>query len=64
VTVNNEKIAYVGELHPQVLLNWQLEMPVSVLEINVTELFRTMHFPEAEIEKHPRKRRNKKRNRK
>jgi len=53
VTVNNEKIAYVGELHPQVLLNWQLEMPVSVLEINVTELFRTMHFPEAEIEKHP-----------
>jgi len=46
VIINNSKIAYVGEIHPQVLSNWALEMPVAALEINVTELFRTMHHPE------------------
>ncbi len=45
VLVNGSKIAYVGEVHPQVLSNWSLEMPVAALEINVTELFRTMHNP-------------------
>jgi phenylalanyl-tRNA synthetase beta chain len=45
ILVNNSKIAYIGEVHPQVLSNWALEMPVAALEINVTELFRTMHNP-------------------
>jgi phenylalanyl-tRNA synthetase beta chain len=45
VLVNNAKVAYIGELHPQVLSNWTIEMPVAVLEINVTELFRTMYAP-------------------
>jgi len=44
VLVNGSKIAYIGEIHPQVLCNWTLDMPVAVLEINVTELFRTMHL--------------------
>ncbi|HEY9701101.1 MAG TPA: phenylalanine--tRNA ligase subunit beta, partial [Allocoleopsis sp.] len=37
---NNSKIAYVGEIHPQVLSNFGIEMPIAVLEINITELFR------------------------
>jgi phenylalanyl-tRNA synthetase beta chain len=45
VIVNGSKIAYIGELHPQVLSNWTIEMPVGVLEINITELFRTMNHP-------------------
>lgn len=44
ITVNEEKIAHIGELHPQVLLNWSLEMPVAVLELNVSDLFRIMKF--------------------
>jgi len=60
VLVNGSKIAYVGELHPQVLANWTLEMPVGVLEINITELFRTMNHPldkfaEEKLEKHEHK---------
>ena len=46
IALNSEKIAYLGEIHPQVLLNWSLEMPVAVLELNITELFRIMRFPE------------------
>ena len=46
VVVNDEKIAYIGEIHPQVLLNWSIEMPVAVLELNITDLFRIMHFPQ------------------
>ena len=38
-------MAYVGELHPQVLLNWSLDMPVAVLELNISDLLRIMKFP-------------------
>jgi len=46
IALGQEKIAFIGELHPQVLLNWSIEMPVSVLELNITELYRLMNFPE------------------
>lgn len=45
VIINGSKIAYIGELHPQVLSNWTIDMPAAVLELNVTELFRTMYTP-------------------
>jgi phenylalanyl-tRNA synthetase beta chain len=40
VVINDEKIAYIGELHPQVIMNWSLEMPVAALELNISDLFR------------------------
>jgi len=39
VVCKGKKIAYVGEIHPQVLQNFELEMPVVALELNVSELF-------------------------
>ncbi len=39
VLVKGKKIAFLGEIHPQVLENWNLEMPVAALELNLTELF-------------------------
>ncbi|HYD03254.1 MAG TPA: phenylalanine--tRNA ligase subunit beta [Alphaproteobacteria bacterium] len=45
VLVNGAKIAYIGEIHPQVLSNWSIEMPVAVLELNLTELFRNLYNP-------------------
>lgn len=50
VVVNEEKIAYLGEIHPQILLNWSLDMPISVLELNITDLFRVMHIPSESLE--------------
>lgn len=40
VFVNNAKVGYIGELHPRILQNWNVEMPVAALELNLTELFR------------------------
>ncbi|MDP6641901.1 MAG: phenylalanine--tRNA ligase subunit beta [Candidatus Nanoarchaeia archaeon] len=42
VSVNGKKVAYIGEINPLVLSNFGLEMPVSVFELNLTELFKLM----------------------
>jgi phenylalanyl-tRNA synthetase beta chain len=33
-------VAYLGELHPQVLSNWSMDMPVACFELNLTELYK------------------------
>lgn len=40
LSANGKKIGYIGELHPQVLSNWGIDLPVSALEINLTELLK------------------------
>lgn len=40
--VKGKKVAYLGEINPQVLSNWGLEMPVVALELNLSELFEVM----------------------
>lgn len=52
MVLNEEKIAYVGELHPQVLLNWSIEMPTAVLELNISDLFRLMKFSTDNVTEH------------
>jgi len=42
VKVKDKKIAYIGELSPQVLKNWDLDTPVTAMELNVTELYSIM----------------------
>ena len=42
VNANGKNIAYIGEIHPKVLENWNLDMPVSCLEINLSELFKVI----------------------
>jgi len=39
VSVNKKDVAYIGEIHPQVLENFSLEFPVAGFELNITELF-------------------------
>ncbi len=38
VSCNNKEIAYIGEIHPQVLQNFGLETPVAACELNMTEI--------------------------
>ena len=38
IIINNKKIGFIGEIHPQVLTNWELIVPVVVLELNVEKL--------------------------
>jgi len=39
VIVEGHKLAYIGEISPEVITNWELEMPVAALELNLSELF-------------------------
>ena len=38
VEVKGKDVAYIGEIHPQVLENFTLEFPVAALELNLSEL--------------------------
>ncbi|PIU02580.1 MAG: phenylalanine--tRNA ligase subunit beta, partial [Candidatus Diapherotrites archaeon CG09_land_8_20_14_0_10_32_12] len=38
IIADDKKLAYIGELSPEVITNWELEMPVAALELNLTEL--------------------------
>ena len=42
VIVDGKKVAYIGEVSPAVLANWELEVPTAVFELNLTELFSVM----------------------
>ncbi len=39
VITNGKKVAYIGEINPAVLQNWELEMPVTAFELNLSELY-------------------------
>tara|TARA_Y100000310_G_scaffold322535_1_gene381677 strand:+ start:821 stop:2440 length:1620 start_codon:yes stop_codon:yes gene_type:complete len=40
VSINKKEVAYIGEIHPKVLNNFELETPVTVLELNISEIFK------------------------
>jgi len=42
VNVKGEKVAYIGEINPEVLENFKLEMPVVGFELNLTELYKAL----------------------
>ena len=42
VVVNGKKVAYIGEVHPKVISNWDLELPVVALELNLSELMEVL----------------------
>ncbi|MFH1425374.1 MAG: phenylalanine--tRNA ligase subunit beta [archaeon] len=39
IKLNNKSIGYLGELHPKTLRDWNIKMPLAVLEINLDEIF-------------------------
>ena len=40
VSVGNKKVAYIGEIHPQVIRNFEMDSPIVAIELNLTEIFR------------------------
>lgn len=42
VICKGKEIAYIGEIHPKCLENFELEMPVAALELNLSELVKVM----------------------
>ena len=39
IKVKDKKVAFIGEINPAVIKNYDLDMPVAALELNLTELF-------------------------
>lgn len=39
ITFHNKKIGSIGEIHPKILGNWKIKMPVALLEISLEEIF-------------------------
>ncbi len=40
ILINNKVIGTIGEVHPKILKNWRIKMPVAILEINLEEIFK------------------------
>jgi len=40
ILFKGKSVGFIGELHPMILKNWKMEMPVATFEINIEELFR------------------------
>ena len=38
ILFNGKQIGILGEVHPQILRNWHIKMPVAILEMNIDEL--------------------------
>jgi len=37
--IGDKKIGFLGEIHPKILKNWKLKMPVALFEISLEEIF-------------------------
>jgi len=42
ILLKNKKIGYIGEVHPKILSNWKIKMPIAILEINLKEIFKEL----------------------
>jgi len=42
IILENKLIGFIGEIHPKILKNWKIKMPVSLFEINLEEIFRRL----------------------
>jgi len=40
ITLNNKPIGFIGEIHPRILKNWRIKMPVALFEIDLEEIFK------------------------
>ncbi|MBT3865721.1 phenylalanine--tRNA ligase subunit beta [Candidatus Woesearchaeota archaeon] len=43
VSINNKKVAYIGELHPEVIKNFNMDMPVAAIELNLSEIHKILN---------------------
>ena len=42
IKLENRHLGFLGEIHPKILKNWRIKMPVAIFEINLEEVFRKL----------------------
>lgn len=40
IHINNKPVGYMGDIHPKTIRDWNIKMPVAVLEISLDEIFK------------------------
>ena len=48
ILVNEKLVGFLSEIHPQVILNWMMNVPISAFEVNLDSLF-DLEYHEVEI---------------
>ncbi|MBU1136036.1 MAG: phenylalanine--tRNA ligase subunit beta [Nanoarchaeota archaeon] len=43
IKIEEKNIGFIGEIHPKILKNWKIRMPVALLEINLEEIFKQLN---------------------
>jgi len=43
IKIDENTIGFLGEIHPRILKNWKIKMPVTLFEINLEEIFKTLN---------------------
>jgi len=43
ILLENKEIGEIGEIHPKILKNWKIKMPVALLEISLEDVFRKLN---------------------
>ncbi len=43
IILDNKEIGSIGEVHPKILRNWKIKMPVSIFEISLEEIFKKLN---------------------
>ncbi len=46
IIINGAKTGHIGEVHPEALRNFNVKMPVSIIEISLEEIFNALFEPE------------------
>ena len=42
IILENKRIGFIGEIHPKILKNWKIKMPVSLFEVNLEDIFKRL----------------------
>lgn len=42
INLDNKEIGLLGEIHPKILKNWKIKMPVAILEVNLKEIIKKL----------------------
>ena len=45
IKINEKAIGLIGEVHPRILKNWKIRMPVALFEISLEEIFEKLNQP-------------------
>jgi phenylalanyl-tRNA synthetase beta chain len=42
IKIEGKEIGFIGEIHPKILKNWKIKMPVAIFEINLEEILKML----------------------